>query len=125
MVLAFLLVFSAQAAVEYGIAQNYPKDVGIKNDPAVIFTEDFEESSLSQMQSQWEAVAYPGNQTFTSDIPSLSGGTHSLYMSSNANLYRRILPGYDQVYLRFYAKIGKTCMHARTAITGETLLRCR
>jgi hypothetical protein len=110
--LAVGLVGFAQPAfsvVEYGIAANYPQDQGIQNDGAVIFTENFEEDSLGAMLAQWEDYKYRERMALTRAVPAVSGGTRSLFMNGFADLYRRILPGYDTVYARFYAKLDTSC----------------
>ena len=100
----------AHAAV--GIAQNYPNDKGIGKDPDVLFAEDFEEGSLAAIRARWEDVKDSGAFSLTPDVPPGSGGKSSLRMThvagvtphSGGHLYRRLQPGYEQVYMRMYVK---------------------
>lgn len=93
-----------------GIASKYSGDKGIENDPDVIFVEDFEEGSLASIQSRWENVKQPQIMSLSTDVPPGSIGKHSLLMThvggkgTGGHLYRRLLPGYEQLYARFYVK---------------------
>ncbi|HJX18611.1 MAG TPA: hypothetical protein VJ437_10490 [Acidiferrobacterales bacterium] len=92
-----------------GIADNYPGDVGIENDPDVIFVENFEEASINALGARWEDVVGQGLMSFSADRPAGSGGSQSVLFNGEAHLYRRLAPGYDQLYLRFYAKFDPAC----------------
>ncbi len=96
-------------AVEYGIAAQYEGDHGIENDPDVIFAEDFEGADLSVVTSRWEYVTHEERMALSSDAPALSAGRQSLFMHGSADMYQRILPGYDHLYIRFYAKFADDC----------------
>ena len=39
-----------------GIAARYPGDVGIENDPAVVFVETFEEPTMNEVFTRWGDV---------------------------------------------------------------------
>ena len=43
-----------------GIAAKYPGDVGIENDPAVVFTENFENTFVSGLSQRWDDILNPG-----------------------------------------------------------------
>src|SRR4030067_1791071 len=58
-----------------GIADNYPGDVGIENDPDVIFVENFEEASINALGARWEDVVGQGLMSFSADRPAGSGGS--------------------------------------------------
>jgi hypothetical protein len=98
-----------------GLAARYPGDRGIEKDPAVIFTENFEESSLDAVASRWESVQDKEIMSLSADVPSASVGARSLLMShvggqgNGGNLYRRLMPGYDKLYVRFYVKFDPDC----------------
>lgn len=98
------------AAADSGIAGKYPHDVGIAEDPAVVFTESFDEGSLDEVISNWEEAQWPENMSFSSDVPESSGGQSSLHANGVAALYRRLLPGFDELYFRFYVKIDPACV---------------
>ena len=98
-----------------GLAAKYLGDAGIEGDPAVIFAEDFEEGSLDAVWKRWESVENKGIMSLAADVPPGSSGTHSLLLShvggksNGGNLYRRLLPGYDKLYMRFYVKFDPNC----------------
>ncbi len=98
-----------------GIASNYPGDTGIEEDPHVIFVEKFEENSLNTMKNRWESVKNLDIMSFSEDIPTESKGNHSLLMThiggqgTGGHLYRRLMPGYEQVFARFYVKFAPDC----------------
>jgi len=110
-----------------GIASKYNGDIGIEKDPAVIFVENFEEGSLDKIKSRWDNVSNIKIMSLSRDVPSGSRGKYSLLMthigkkSTGGHLYRRILPGYEKVYLRMYVKFDKNCYpihHFGTRIGG-------
>jgi len=98
-----------------GIAAKYPGDVGIEDDPSVIFVEDFEEGSLTEMKARWENVKNINIMSLSRDVPGSSAGERSLLMkhiggsSTGGHLYRRLLPGCEKLHLRFYVKFDSNC----------------
>ncbi len=98
-----------------GLASKYPSDIGIESDPHVIFSEAFEEESLAVLRDRWESVQDPENLSFSKDLPADSAGAQSLLMTytggqgTGSHLYRRLLPGYKQVFARFYVKFDPDC----------------
>lgn len=98
-----------------GIASKYPGDAGIEDDPAVIFVEQFDESNLDELFDNWEEAKNKGNISFSSDSPSGCANNQSMKVhhvgeqDTGAHLYRRLLPGYDQLYVRFYVKFDPDC----------------
>jgi len=107
----FRPVHIAEGQVVQGIAQQYPCDVGIQNDPAVVFTENFEENSIGTMAARWNDNDNTGGMSFTTDVPATSSGTHSLQMTavggstSGGYLYKNFAPAsYDTLYVRYYVK---------------------
>ncbi len=101
--------------VEHGIANKYRADRGIETDPNVVFAENFEEESLDAVRSRWESLQNIEIMSLSSEVPRGSGGKHSLLMShvggkgNGGHLYRRLLPGYEQLYVRFYVKFDQDC----------------
>jgi len=106
-----LLAFSTEAAadVEYGLAAGYPHDIGIEAHPSVVFTENFEEGSIDETLGRWEDVSGGDVMSFDAEKPAESGGSQSLFLSSGGHLYTRLLPGYDRIYVRFYARFDPSC----------------
>ncbi len=98
-----------------GLAAKYIGDKGLASDPAVVFAEDFEEGSLDAVCKRWESIENRGIMSLAADIPPGSGGARSLLMthvggkSNGGHLYRRLLPGYDKLYVRFYVKFDPDC----------------
>jgi hypothetical protein len=105
----------AAGAPIVGLAKKYPGDEGIANDPNVVFAEDFEEADFDAVCSRWEDVQTKDIMSLSPDVPPGSAGSHSLLMthvggrSTGGHLYRRLLPGYDQLYVRFYVKFDPNC----------------
>jgi len=98
-----------------GLAQKYPGDVGIVHDPSVVFVEGFEAGSLDAIEARWESVKNLESMSLSTDVPQGSHGMHSLLMThvggqdTGAHLYRRLLPGYDKLHVRFYVKFDSDC----------------
>jgi hypothetical protein len=97
------------------LAQRYPQDVGIDADPNVVFVEDFEAPLLDDIKTHWESVTNERMMSLSSDVPPASAGAQSLLMthvggrSTGGHLYRRLLPGYDKLYVRFCVKFDPNC----------------
>ena len=104
-----------------GIAAKYPGDVGIANDPDVVFVESFE-GSVDEICSHWETVAGKPIMSKSNDVVPGSGGKQSLLLTRVAggnegymdggSLYRRIENeqggfGYDRLFFRFYMKFNR------------------
>jgi len=98
-----------------GLASKYVGDNGIQRDPAVVFAEDFETGDLEAVWARWESVESKEIMSLSPDVSASSGGKRSLLMthiggqSSGGHLYRRLLPGYDKLHVRFYVKFDPTC----------------
>jgi hypothetical protein len=113
---ALLLVLSClvgHASADDGIAEKYPRDKGIEDDPAVVFVEQFEADSIDVVAARWESVENKEILSLSSDTP--GGGGKSLLMthvggeSTGAHLYRRLLPGHEKLHVRFYVKFDPEC----------------
>lgn len=100
-----------------GIAARYPGDIGIENDPDVVFVATFE-GSVDEIVSRWESVSGKDIMTKSDETPPGSGGKQSLLLTrpegtmEGGHLYRRLENdeggyGYDQLYYRFYMKFNK------------------
>ncbi len=98
-----------------GLAAKYPGDGGIENDPRVIFTEQFEEASIEELKRRWEDVKNARAMAFSHDVPGGSAGKQSLLVThvggqgTGAHLYRRLMPGYEKWFVRFYVKFAPDC----------------
>ena len=116
-----------------GIASRYPGDVGIGADPAVLFTEGFEEEPIGKVFARWDTASPEDRMSQSDDVPKASSGHRSLRLhkragdgTTGARLYRRLLPeggnGYPQVYARMYVKIAagsSPLKHFGTSLGGN------
>jgi len=102
------------SAVVPGLASRYKGDEGIEKNPDVIFVENFEDP-LDVVKTRWESVQSPEIMSLATDVRTGSAGEHSLLMThtggkgTGGHLYRRLLPGYEQLYVRFYVKFAEDC----------------
>jgi hypothetical protein len=112
--LAMLLV-AGPALSDDGIASKYPGDKGLADDPAVVFVENFDVGTLDEILKRWESVQHKEILSLSTDVPEASGEGKSLLMThvggrgDGAHLYRRLAPGYDKLYVRFYVKFDRDC----------------
>lgn len=121
--LAFLaLLWGAWPSVaqDSGIARKYVRDAGIENDPDVIMAEMFESSSVANVVSRWTSSGNTAGMSLVSDIPVPSGGTRSLLMTAvggsttGGELYKKLAPGHNQLYFRYYVKYSSTGTYHHT-----------
>ena len=98
-----------------GIAARHPRDRAIEKDPHVIFAEDFDAPALQAIFERWESVKNGENMSLTADVPEHSADDRSLLMThvggkgTGSHLYRRLKPGRDRVFARFYVKFHPDC----------------
>jgi hypothetical protein len=98
-----------------GLAARYPGDVGLDRDPGVVFVEDFEAPSLEGLSRRWDEVKNAEIMSLGDERPDGSRGRQSLLLthvggrSDGGHLYRRLLPGYDKLHVRFYVKFAPDC----------------
>jgi hypothetical protein len=86
-----------------GLASLYPGDEGIERDPRVLFVEDFETGSVSDIGARWGDITKPDNFRLAEDIPTGSPGSRSIHIAENGHLYTHTR-GVDTLYARFYVK---------------------
>lgn len=95
-----------------GIAARYPGDIGIDKDPAVVFSEMFEEPTMNEVFTRWGDVKNGPAMQWASDIPAGSTGGRSLSIpwvgggvNNGGHLYKVLNPAItDTIYVRFYIK---------------------
>ena len=98
-----------------GIAAKYPGDTGIENDTSVVFVEKFDLDSVDAIAQRWDSVQNRDIMSLSSDVPEGSTDGQSLLMthvggkSTGGHLYRQLLPGYNQLFVRFYVKFHPDC----------------
>jgi hypothetical protein len=95
-----------------GIASRYPGDVGIKSDPEVIFSDDFETyASASEISSKWSGYFHTPNIQIAKESGNFYAEKQALEFSvpiqtveiSNT-LLKSVNPPIDTLFLRYYAK---------------------
>lgn len=131
--ISFLLIFlllllgiPGFVLAEAGIANKYIGDKGIENDPDVIFAENFEAGTVTDIVTHWTDSQNTAGMSLVSDVPSGSSGTRSLQMTSiggtntGGYLYKKLSTGYDHIYFRFYIKYasGGTYHHTGGRLGG-------
>lgn len=103
-----VLAVSGASAWGQGIAQNYPGDTGIQNDPNVVFVEKFDDATLTPVFARWTDVRNGAAMSLVADVPPGSAGTRSLNIDGpggGGHLYRPLAAGInDFAYLRYYVK---------------------
>ena len=107
-----------------GLSSNYPGDVGIENDPAVIFVEQFEEGSISNIVPRWGDVKNPSGMLLVTEVPPGSPAGHSLSIpwvgggvNNGGHLYKMLNPGINDVlYVRYYIKYPTSGDYSHTGV---------
>ena len=107
------LLFALIAFVNTGRAQlanSYPNDVGIQNDPNVLYVEVFDDG-MTNILSRYTDILNSAGMSLDADIPPGSLGPNSIKMTSvqgvnsGGHLFKRFIPGFDSiVYIRYYVK---------------------
>lgn len=98
-----------------GIAAEHPGDKGIADDARVLFVEDFNADSLDAVAERWETFENAESMSLSADVPQGSGDGKSLLMThvggkgTGAQLYRRLPPGHERVFARWYVKFDRDC----------------
>lgn len=125
--LAWVCLSASPLHAQQGIASKYVADVGIANDPEVVFSQDFETGTLSQILALFNSVSNPQGMSLNSNVPPGSRGTRALQITSiggqntGADLYKKLSQGYQQLYLRYYIRYsggGGAYHHTGGAIGG-------
>jgi len=81
----------------------------MSSDPSVVWSENFEEGSVSAFTSRYSSYTNPAGMTLTTDHPANSSHQHSMELTaggSNAatDFYKSFGTGYDELWFRYYAK---------------------
>jgi hypothetical protein len=90
------------------LADDYPGDVGLGGDPAVIWFEDFEAASVGDVAMRYDQSQGQGRMQLVSDRPAGQGGTQAMAMTagdgvSAVDLYKQLANG-DEWWVRWYVK---------------------
>jgi hypothetical protein len=104
-----------------GLSAKYPGDVGIENDPDVVWTENFEEGSTTAFFARYEDKKTAGF-SLDPDKPAKSSGSASGKLTANGagpnavDFYKNLAPGYDELYVRYYVKYGSGAQWHHTGV---------
>jgi hypothetical protein len=95
---------------DLALADKYPGDEGIENDPDVLFVESFDDG-LEKILSRYTNVYNSEGMSLETDVPQGSSGKSSLKLTNEGgkntggHLFRNFQPGFDStVYVRYYVK---------------------
>lgn len=108
-----LFLCSRTARAAGTLAAQYPGDVGIGADSSVVWSENFEESTLSAFTSRYDTVNNSTGMAFVTNVPAASSGTHALGLTSSGSganatdFYKNFInfsSGYTELYYRWYVK---------------------
>ena len=110
---AVFFIFSFSFSAYAGLADKYPADEGIENDPDVLFVENFEAGTVAEICKRWNSFKNKDGKVMalSDDVPTASAGSRSLQMTgtlgenSGGDLYTQF-PGQDKAFLRFYTKFA-------------------
>lgn len=100
---------SSGGASSSGLSSKYPGDQGIDKDPDVVWYEGFEEANVDAVVARYNDAKKSG-LSLDSDVPPKSSGQKSMKMTASgsgpnaADLFKRLDPGYDELFVRYYAK---------------------
>lgn len=93
-----------------GIANSYPNDVGIENDPNVLYVEKFDDG-MTRILSRYTDIKNSAGMSLDTDVPAGSLGPNSIRMTNiggqndGGHLFKNFSPGFDStVYIRYYVK---------------------
>lgn len=92
------------------LSGQYPGDVGIENDPAVVWVENFESGSVANVLTRYEDSGGQNNMALMNDVPGASSGASSMRLRAGGGLgeatdfYKRFDQKYDELFVRYYAK---------------------
>jgi hypothetical protein len=105
-----------------GIAARYPGDVGIENDPAVVFAENFEEGSVELVTARYEDAKNAAGMALVADVPAASSGTAAMQLTAGGSgaaatdLYKRFPEAYQEIYVRYYVKYAAGVDYHHTGV---------
>ncbi|MBK9285954.1 MAG: hypothetical protein IPM51_16785 [Sphingobacteriaceae bacterium] len=127
--IALLIVLISLKTTKAQISNLYPNDIGIQTNSNVIFTEMFEESSVSTLtlSGNWDqATTVTNNIVFDSSVPATSTGSQSLRLrtvddgtnlNENTFIYKKIQPDIlDSVFVRFYIKYDNATVYHHSGV---------
>ena len=90
------------------LADDYPGDDGIGEDPAVVWFEDFEAGSVDSVTARYDQAQGQARMELVADQPAGAGGSSAMAMTAGqgvdaVDLYK-MLPDHQELWVRWYAK---------------------
>ncbi|NNE91145.1 MAG: hypothetical protein HKN23_05820 [Verrucomicrobiales bacterium] len=120
-ILIFCLLCCSSAFAELpeganGIAAKFPGDAGIEKDKRVVFVEQFDQPEVKTLLEQWENSKAKGFSFSKESAPGSADGqsllmTHTGGDGTGGALYRRLLPGHEKLFARWYVKFDPDCFN--------------
>ncbi len=116
MVVIALILLPTGVQAQTGLAQKYVRDSGIANDSDVIFADNFQTGTTSDIAARWSNTKNLAGMSLVPDVPTVSGGTRALQMTATSandggHLFKHLTAGYDRVYFRYYVKYTAGTYH--------------
>jgi hypothetical protein len=116
---------SSGGGAPHALASKYPGDVGIENDPAVVWVENFEAVSVSAVASRYEEAKNQAGMTLVADVPAKSSGATSMRMraggdASATDLYKNlanVATDLDEIFVRYYVKYASGAQYHHTGVS--------
>lgn len=116
---------AAELASKTGLAARYPGDRGIERDPHVLFAENFETGTVSEIGKRWGEISNQDGQviTLTDDVAAMSQGKRSLQLTATlglntgGHLFTRLKREADRVFARFYVKFPDQAAYIHHFVT--------
>jgi hypothetical protein len=113
---------ATESSVGIGLSAKYPGDMGIGKDPAVVWAELFDEGSVAAFTARYDSSTNPAGMTLMTDAPAKSAGKASMKLTSSGDganatdFYKELLPGYDDWFVRWYAKYDPAVQWHHTGV---------
>jgi hypothetical protein len=90
------------------LSDDYPGDVGIGADPAVVWYEGFEAATVAAITARYDDAGGTARMELVADQPAASGGASALALTAGngvdaVDLYKQ-LPDHDEWWVRWYVK---------------------
>lgn len=111
------------AATAGGIAERYPGDQGIEDDPAVLFADDFESyGAASELWDRWDNTYQESQTRIATESGAVYAGSQAVAFTLPTNdqelsnaVEKVVAPEVDTLYLRWYQQID-----GNNAIVGSS-----
>jgi hypothetical protein len=96
------------------LADDYPGDVGLGGDPAVVWFEDFEAASVAAVTARYDQAQGQARMQLVPDRPAGQGGTQAMALTAGNGVdavdFYKMLPNGGEWWVRWYAKYEPNVM---------------